>query len=252
METALARKGTAALPIEGALLASFELLSPGNRSRLVELSIFPEDVAIPFAAAGALWGLDEFDTKDAAVEIATSSLLRIDLQSGTMGLHDVLRSWLGRRVENAAALHSRLVDAWPDWKKLPDDYAWRWLTSHLVQAGRRADLERILWDPAWIQAKLKATDINALIVDYEHLKPAREAELMQGALRLSTPVLAKDTRQFASQIVGRLLVHQSVPEIEQFLSSLVSGASAPWLRPMKSALHPPGTALQRTLEGHTA
>ena len=251
LETALARKGTAALPIEGALLASFELLSAPNQSRLIELPIFPEDVAIPFAAAGALWGLDEFDTKEAAVEIATSSLLRIDLQSGTMGLHDVLRSWLGRRVENAAGLHSRLIDTWQDWNKLPDDYAWRWLPWHLVQAGRQTDLQRILWDPEWIQAKLNATDINALIVDYEHLKPGREAELMQETLRLSAHVLADDPQQFASQMVGRLLPHQAVPAIKQFTTSLVCAASAPWLRPMKSALHPPGTALQRTLVGHT-
>jgi hypothetical protein len=61
-----------------------------------------------------LWGLDESDTKDAAVEIASSFLLRIDPQSGTMGLHDVLRNWLGRCLEYAPELHSRLIDAWPD------------------------------------------------------------------------------------------------------------------------------------------
>jgi WD40 repeat protein len=252
LETALARrKGPAAQRIDGALLASFELLSARNQGRLIELSIFPEDIAIPFAAARTLWGLDEFDTKEAAVEIATSSLLRIDLQSGTMGLHDVLRSWLGRRAENAAALHSRLIDAWPDWNKLPSDYAWRWLTWHLVQAGRKTDVERILWDPEWIQAKLNATDVNALIVDYEHLKPAREAELMQGALRLAAHVLAKDPRQFASQIVGRLLSHQTAPAIEQFITSLARVTRAPWLRPLKPTLYQSGAALQRTLEGHT-
>src|SRR5580765_6979496 len=200
LETALAKKGTAALPVEGALLASFQLLSAPNQRRLIELSIFPEDVAIPFAAAAALWGLDEFDTKEAAVEIARSSLLRIDLQSGTMGLHDVLRSWLSEHAEHAAGLHSRLIDGWADWNQLPDDYAWRWLTWHLAQAGRKTDLQRILWDPKWVQAKLNAADVNALIADYEHLKPAREAELTQAALRLSAHVIVKDPLQFASQV----------------------------------------------------
>jgi len=250
LETSLVEEGTGALPIEGALLASFDLLRTENQSRLIELSIFPEDVAIPFASAGALWRLDLFHTKKAAIEIAKSSLLRIDLESGTMGLHDLLRIWLASRAEEVAALHSRLVDAWPDWNKLPDDYAWRWLPWHLAWAGRKTDLERILWDPKWIQAKLTATDVNALIEDYEHLKPGREAELLQGALRLSANVLAGDSRQFASQIVGRLLPHQKVPAIEQLVSSLVRGAATPWLRPLKPALYPSGTALLRTLEGH--
>lgn len=32
----------------------------------------------------------------------------------------------------------------------------------------------------------------------------------------------------------------------------MSAAPAPWLRPLRPALHPPGTALIRTLEGHSA
>ena len=37
-----------------------------------------------------------------------------------------------------------------------------------------------------MQAKLKATDVNALIADYEHVKPSAELKLIQGALRLSS------------------------------------------------------------------
>jgi WD40 repeat protein len=251
LETALAKKGTAALPVEGALSASFELLSASNQNRLIELAIFPEDVPIPFAATATLWGLDEFDTKEAAVQIATSSLLRIDLQNGTMGLHDVLRGWLARRAENAAELHSRLIDAWPDWSGLPDDYAWRWLAWHLAQAGRKTDLEHILWDPKWVQAKLKATDVNALIADYEHLKPARDAELMQAALRLSAHVLVKDPLQFASQIEGRLLLHREIPAIRQFIKQVGEAAQRPRLRPLRPTLAAAGGSALRVLEGHT-
>jgi hypothetical protein len=48
-------------------------------------------------------------------------------------------------------------------------------------------------------AKLKATEINALIADYELLKGDGNAGLVQGALRLSAHVLAADADQFGSQ-----------------------------------------------------
>ena len=75
--------------------------------------------------------------------------------------------------------------------------------------------------------------------------------LIQGAIRLSAHVIAKDPHQFASQIVGRLLPHEGVPTIKQFTRTIVEGAPKPWLRPLRPALHPPSTPLVRTMEGHS-
>jgi hypothetical protein len=251
LETALNRIGPGALPIERAFLASFELLSAANQRRLTELSIFPPSIAIPFAAAGALWRLDDFETDTAAAEIAASSLMRIDLQSGTMGLHDVLRGWLERRISNTSELHGRLVDSWPNWYELPYEYAWRWLTWHLAQAGRKTDLERILWDPMFVQAKLHATDVNGLIAAYEYLKPSRETELMQGALRLSAHVIARTPEEFASQIVGRLLPYEGIETIAAFNKAVAEGVPRAWVKPLWPALHAPGMGLIRTLASHS-
>jgi hypothetical protein len=52
--------------IDGLLEGSPALLDVDNRQRLVELSIFPEDVAIPLSSASALWGFDEFDAEETA------------------------------------------------------------------------------------------------------------------------------------------------------------------------------------------
>jgi WD40 repeat protein len=76
-------------------------------------------------------------------------------------------------------------------------------------------------------------------------------ELIHGAVRLSAHVIEKDPRQFASQVAGRLLPHWEVPEIRRFAGEITAGAPKPWLRPLHPALHPPGTALLRTLEGHS-
>ena len=237
--------------ISAVLTASLELLGlegSEDRRRLAELSIFPEDIAIPLPAAAAIWRLDDLDTEDLAQRFARLCLLKLDLQEGTLRLHDVMRKWLASRVADTAAVHSRLVDAWPNWRSLPYDYAWRWLPWHLAQAGRNGDIARILWDPAWMLAKLKATDVNALIGDYEFSKGDADTGLLQGALRLSANVLAADTNQFASQLVGRLLPYHDSPAIAPFVDRASAAALTPWLRLMHPALHPPGTGLLRTLE----
>jgi WD40 repeat protein len=81
------------------------------------------------------------------------------------------------------------------------------------------------------------------------LYPDNDAlELIHGAMHLSAHVIAKDPRQFASQIVGRLLPHD---EVRGFVQRVAANAPRPWVRPLWPVLHPPGTALLRTLEGHS-
>jgi hypothetical protein len=63
--------------------------------------------------------------------------------------------------------------------------------------------------------------------------------LIHGAMQLSAEVVAHDPAQFASQMVGRLLPYQEVPEIQQFTANLAAGAPIPWLLPLKPALQPP-------------
>ncbi|HEY6345986.1 MAG TPA: NB-ARC domain-containing protein [Bryobacteraceae bacterium] len=240
--------------ISSVLEVSLDLLDAAGRERLAALSIFPEDVAIPLAAAASVWQLDEDDSEDLAQRMARLSLLKLDLERSVLRLHDVMRDWLSRdQRERLPALHNRLVNSWPDWRNLPElpgEYAWRWLPWHLACAGRKPEIEALLWDPLWMVHKLTATDTNALAADYEYLNPSPEAELLRGALRLSANVLAGDAKQFASQMVGRLLPYQESPKIQSFLSALSAIAPECWLRPMYPALHPPGTGLVRTLEGH--
>jgi hypothetical protein len=224
--------------ITGVLTISIELLDEVDRKRLAELSIFPEDVAIPLAAAASVWQLDEFDSEELAQRLARLSLLKLDLERAVLRLHDVMRSWLGERLAVPTDIHNRLVNSWPDWRKLPElpgEYAWRWLPWHLVQAGRKEDLEQTLWNPSWMYAKLRSTGVNALISDYDHLKPSPDAELLQAALRLSSNVLASHPEQFASQMTGRLLPHRAAPAIMRFVNESANMAPKCWLRPLHPA-----------------
>jgi WD40 repeat protein len=243
-DTADARHRT----IDATLQVTLQVLSSDERERLAELSIFPEDVAIPLESAAAVWGVDEFEADGMAQSFAKLSLLKLDLQRGVIRLHDVLRSWLSGQVRGSAALHSRLVDAWPDWHALPNSYAWRWLTWHLARAGRTEDLQRICWDAAWLEAKLEATDVNSLIGDFEYFKPDPEAELIQGALALSAHVIGRDRNQLVPQLMGRLL-DRTGRNLQRLFQE--HRATSPMLKPLARYLFPPGTALLRTLAGHT-
>jgi len=234
--------------IETVIGASLELLGHEERSRFCELAIFPEDVSIPLTAVSCLWRLEEWETEDTAQALAQLSLIKLDLQSGTLRLHDVMRKWLADKLQNAAKLHSRLVDAWEDWHHLPDAYAWRWLTWHLDQAGRKKDLRTTLWNAAWLEGKVEASGTEEVIRDFDHLDFAEGKDAIQGALRLSTHILARDTTQLVPQLVGRLLSFD-IPEFWEMVRQY--GRRSCWLRPLHPALTAPGQALLRTIVGHS-
>ena len=104
------------------------------------------------------------------------------------------------------------MEAWDALPKLPDAYAWRWLAYHLVQAGHKDDLRQLLLNFGYLQGKLLATDVNALIGDYEPLASADEdLRVIQSALRLSAHVLVRDSRQLAGQLIGRLFGNIILP-----------------------------------------
>ncbi len=98
-----------------------------------------------------------------------------------------------------------------------------------------------------------AIRLHDLQLDYTRAQyPDREAlALIHGAMRLSSNVIRKDSTQFVSQLVGRLLPYGDIPAIQRFAKMITKGATAPWLRSIWSGLLPPGMGLVRTLEGHS-
>src|ERR1019366_8646431 len=97
--------------------------------------------------------------------------------------------------------------------------------------------------------------LHDLQLDYVRAQWPREnkgaLELIHGAVRLSSNVIGKDPGQFASQMVGRLLTYQDTPAIAELTKRVAEGERTPWLRALHPTLHPPGTALIRTLAGHS-
>jgi len=124
------------------------------------------------------------------------------------------------------------------------------LPWHLTEAGRQAEVEHLLTDFDFLQAKVEAFGPQPLIEDYDllHVDRNEPLGLVQGALTLSASILAREPAQLASQLLGRLLGAQTPAICQLLVKAGAPGACG--LRPMFSCLTPPGGPLIRTLEGH--
>jgi WD40 repeat protein len=230
--------------------ASLALLSEADRVRAAELAVFSEAKAVPLSAACALWGLDPFDTEDLVQRLDDASLLEFDLKTGSLRMHDVLRSHLHAQLGNAAAVHARLVHTgWPDPYGLPDPFASRWYGWHLVQAGEGDRLRQLLLDFPWLAAKLKATNFHAVLQDFEIAGQSEPLVTIRDALRLSGYNVSRDPGQLGTQLTGRLESGQS-PEIDRLLESIVRHETGPRLSLLHPTLTHPGGALVAILKGH--
>src|SRR5271166_228103 len=186
--------------------------------------------------------------------------------------HQSVRDWLttpersGPYWIDVSAQEQRLADlAWREYKdgvNAMGPYCIKYGPTHLAACHRTSELKQLLLDPEWIEAKLHATGVVPLLADYDldtaSLSPStgegaetNPIRLIDGAIRLSSNVIADDPGQFASQMVGRLLPYCGQSAIEAFTKRVAESVQPPWLRPLHPALHPPGTALVRTLAGHT-
>jgi WD40 repeat protein len=235
-----------------AIEVSVEALESADPERYLDLAVFREDQPIPKEALRVLWNLDELDTRDCMTRLVARSLATWATDGASLVLHDLQRDFVHKRREkDLPGLHLRLVGAWDGLQKLPDAYAWRWIAYHLVEAARKDDLSRLLLDFNYLEAKLIATDPNALIADYDYLLEDKDLQLVQSALRLSANVLARDPWQLAGQLTGRLISNTS-PGIQALLKQIAERKVWPWLRPLKPSLTAPGGSLIRMLEGHTS
>jgi len=227
-----------------------EQLTPADRERCIQLAIFPEDVDVPIAVAGELWGLDAFDTEETLARLNNASLVDFDLKLGTIGVHDVMRSYFATRLpDGGRSAHAVLLDAWGYLRKLPHAYAWRWVAHHLRGAGRTVEIDALLGDVSWLAAKLGESGIYSVIDDFRWASPDPALDLLAKTLRVASHALARDPSQLVPQLLARL---SDVPA--RFRASLerVAKAGHAWLRPAIASLSGPGGALVRTLDAPDA
>ena len=229
----------------------------GTKERYLDFAVFPEDTPIPEAVLETFWkqeGLDIYDTRDVVNELIDRSMLRSD-DRGWLSLHDLQFDYVRKQSGDLPALHNRLLDAYAEqcedgWHTGSDDgYFFQYLPYHLKEAGRGEELQELLLDFDWLQAKLDATDVNTLMDDYA-LAADGDLQLVKRAIQMSAHILVHDPKQLAGQVLGRMLSQES-PRIQSMLKQAAQYKASPCLLPMRSCLIPPGGSQVRTLSGHT-
>lgn len=232
--------------------------------------VFPEGVSIPETVLHTFWEHDSLspdEIRDILDTLVNRSLLLSDEQ-GHLHLHNLQHRYIRQRGEELATLHTRLLDAYRaplgerGWPALPpnDPYIWHHLDDHLIGAGREEELISLLLTFDWLQAKLRTTDINALITSYtnpflRHNGASSPLRLIRDTLRLSAHVLLRDKSQLAGQLSGRLLSCTD-KTIQAMLARIQPGGdsfamlSTPWLRPLYASLNLPGSSMMRSLKGY--
>jgi len=116
----------------------------------------------------------------------------------------------------------------------------------------------LLLDYRFLEAKLNATDVSALIEDCRSLLSHGKDEpirLIQSALQMSSHVLDKDKKALAHQLAGRLMhYYTKIDEIRASLDVVMKTPNN--LFPLNpdskyDIMNPAGGMLLRTLAGHT-
>jgi WD40 repeat protein len=126
------------------------------------------------------------------------------------------------------------------------------LPYQLARAGRIEAATDLLTDHAFLQAKVAASGVSAVVEDLDELSRQggddRALTILREALLLSVDALTRDRGQLGGHLVGRLALVAD-PRIERLVSAARVWRGAAWLRPVNASLAPPGEPLVRVLRG---
>lgn len=240
-----------------AIDVSVAALEPDERERYLELVTF-EGRGAPRVAIELIWepaGLDDLDTDELLHLFVDRSLARLD-PDGRLYLHDLQMDYVRHYAADVARLHRQLVEAYrrkasEGWPSGPaDGYYFENLAHHLVRAGLQDEAQTLLLDLTWLSAKLSATDVAALLADYDIVAGSETIELVRGALRLAGHILAREPGQLPAQLAGRL-ADEPAPQIRRLVAQVRNSRADTWWCPAGASLIAPGGPLQAVLVGHT-
>jgi WD40 repeat protein len=264
------REEAVALTLEVSLLQ----LDTDERKRYEELAIFPEDVNIPLAAVSRFWRatghFDVLDTEALCQRLANLSLLlRCNLSSRHIQLHDTIRRYLRTRVApHLVTFNQQFLDAYTlvHWADLTqeEEYLWDFLVQHLCQAERWKELHTTFTDVRFLAKKVLVRGVVALEEDLlqawnaaqawqERHEPVPDAATWLTIQRRIGQISHLISQVHTlSEIGGVLLAHLGW---ETYLQGQRRQAKTLFASPFLTAWHPlparSSSALLRTFTGHT-
>ena len=251
---------------------SLALLSRDDRHRAYELSIFAEDTDIDIGLLSLLWnatgGLTASQTRSLAAELRDLNLVtNFQPEVGTLRIHDLVREHLSGELgtEEFRAVHRTLLEAAAShfaieadkdglraWWDLPAStgYLWRHLGGHLSGGNLSSELDSLLSDLRWTEAKLLGVGAASLDADL-----ARSADTTAVALRQALPREANllsdvsPSHSHADILAARLGTNVALADAaERFRRTLPTGVVR--MRPGWPLPDAPDTSLRYVLAGH--
>lgn len=207
---------------------SLDTLNTLERKLYSALSIFKKDMHIHEGIIVHFWEalgqLSPDSTQDLVTDLASRALCEVagDAFPRSIVLHDLLRDFIKHELHDTQATHQALVSAYQNtqmgagWHTVPDDgYFYTSFAYHLQQAGALDILRQSLFDYSFLQAKLNATDMITLIMDYDYLSDDPTVKLAQSVLVMSKDVLDSMPEQLPVQLYAGLLNFKDKhPEID--------------------------------------
>ena len=223
-------------------------LAPADADRYRMLAVFGEDVTVPVATIGRLWGLVD---ATATLEVFADAGL-VSLEAGRARLHDLQRAFLLFDLGQPLALvHHQLLDAHRPargWESLPDDepYLWDHLLYHLEMAGEPHTMAAVATNGCWLARRLHRDGAHAAEADVARAATARPDDVNLASV---LAMLRRWSHLFKTGLsvagTAATLISRSPPAAAAATPLL--GQS--WLEPVWPLPEP--SALVRTLTGHT-
>ncbi|MCK5718776.1 MAG: hypothetical protein KAH84_02370 [Thiomargarita sp.] len=193
------------------------------------LAVFGSYIHIPQFVVSMLWNyLYQFNENKTTIfinRLADRNLLKIikEPTGNYLSLHTFQYEYIIEESD-LEILHNHLLATYRlqcgqhGWIGGPNDgYFFENLCLHLHNADRSHELRALLLNFDWIQNKLKATNIYALLNDYEWLE-GEEVEAVKNALHFSALPLTINTDVLAEQLLNNLWEKRSNKDIQALLN----------------------------------
>ncbi|KAG2488814.1 hypothetical protein HYH03_012613 [Edaphochlamys debaryana] len=247
------------------------------------MGALPADTPVPVEVLAKLW---KSESTDEALEhcraLAAAGILRLaTLEDGSRWalpapphLGHALACWPGA----VALAHGQLLDGYTRGgavalEALRDDgYIVQALSHHLVGCGRLDALRRLLMNPVWLEAKLHAYGVGAVVRDFRRYLSEVEADapstldvkLLLQAFQLSLGAAMEhpQARMMREQMLARLMAVAATGRLKDWFdeqtakcaaeSMLAASSRLLHLMPRSPSLAQAGGVQRMTLRGHSA
>ena len=240
------------------LSVAMDGLPEAEASLLADLRVFPRGEAIADALVLRFWAshrqLGARAARDALARLAERALLRWEGAPRTVQLHALEHDYLRARYPDAMPLHRAMVEMYradcpTGWADGPNDgYFFEFLLNHLSGSGDAAGAARLMFDPAWMQAKLRAAGLHSVVADYDGKlggDPEAEHEVREALLH-AAPALLAAPGHLAALLADRLS-EPSRPATVELAVRLRGAVPYPRLRLLSRSLTEPSGGLVVTV-----